>query len=125
MAVRLLKAARSVLRLAPDWGQYFHGRGIVCEYHVYRSAHGESARRQSVEIHRSSDIVSTVRACAVRLFLSEDRVVLRGLRGLRCRPQFGTEFVDAAALLHRQRFSDLGPVAIQHPLGSAVAALRQ
>jgi len=121
----LLKAARSVLGLAPEWGQCAHGRGVVCEYNVCRSAQGKSARRQSVEIHRSSGIVPTVRACAIRLFLSEDRAILRGLRGLRCRPQFATEFVDAAALFHRKRFSDLGLVAVQHPLGSAVAALCQ
>jgi len=121
----LLKAARSVLGLAAEWGQCAHGRGVVCEYNVCRSAQGKSARRQSVEIHRSSGIVPTVRACAIRLFLSEDRAILRGLRGLRCRPQFATEFVDAAALFHRQRFSDLGLVAVQHPLGSAVAALCQ
>src|SRR6516225_1719009 len=100
-------------------------RGIVREYDICRTARGKSARRQSVEIHRSSGIVPTVRACAIRLFLSEDRAVLRGLRRLRCRPQFRTEFVDAAALFYRQRFSDLGPFAVQHPLRSAVAALRQ
>src|SRR6516225_12049678 len=100
-------------------------RGIVREYDICRTAHGKSARRQSVEIHRSSGVVPTVRACAIRLFFSEDRAILRGLRGLRCWPQFRTEFVDAAALFHRQRFPDLGLVAVQHPLGSAVAALCQ
>src|SRR5262249_10501076 len=123
--MRLLKAARSVLRLALDWGHTSTGRGTVCEYNVCRSARRKSARCQSVEIHCSSDIVPTVRTCAIRLFLSKDRAVLRCLRGLRRRPQFGAELVDAAALLHRQRFSDLGPVATQHPLRSIVAALQQ
>ena len=112
-----------MLELALDWGQCAYG--FACEYNVCRSAQGKSARHQSVEIHRSSGIVPTVRTCAIRLFLSEDRAILRGLRGLRCWPKLATEFVDAAALFHRQRFPDLAPVAVQHPLGSAVAALCQ
>ena len=37
----------------------------------------------------------------------------------------GTELFDAAALFHRQRVPDLGPISIQHSAGSAVAAVHQ